>query len=252
MTKFSLWTKYLVRPVRFASVAKPNGDLPMTIEKFPKTGFLSEASDSLSTMLGELSTELKLEDGDVLFEQGDEARELYAVLKGTLEVSVLSLDGRKLALNVLREGALFGEIALFDPGERTATVTALETCTVLRVRYDDVLDEIREEPELAIDLIHLAGQRMRWMDRQLNEQVFLPMPSRLARKILYLTERPDGGHATLALSQAELAEFVGATREAVSKTLSSWKRMGVIDSARGALSVMDRAALQTLADPDQI
>ena len=224
----------------------------MIADTLPKSGFLSEASEALIEMLASLAIESKLDTGDVLFEQGDEARALYALVKGSLEVSVLSLDGRKLALNVMRPGALFGEIALFDPGERTATVTALEPSIVRRVRYDDVLDQVREEPELAIDLIHLAGQRMRWMDRQLNEQVFLPMPSRLARKILYLTERPEGGPATLALSQAELAEFVGATREAVSKTLSSWKRLGVISSARGALSVLDRTALQALADPDQI
>jgi|TARA_Y100000815_G_scaffold269663_1_gene292767 CRP-like cAMP-binding protein len=237
---------------RFASLRATSRTGKMTADKLPKTGFLSEASDALKDMLDSLSTEVRLDTGDMLFEQGDAARELYAVVSGSLDVSVLSLDGRKLALNVMRPGALFGEIALFDPGERTATVTALEPSTVRRVRYDDVLVQIRKTPELAIDLIHLAGQRMRWMDRQLNEQVFLPMPSRLARKILYLTERPDGGTATLSLSQAELAEFVGATREAVSKTLSGWKRLGVIDSARGALAVKDRSALQMLADPDQI
>ena len=223
----------------------------MSISTLTKTGFLSEASDALIDMLDDLATEIRLAPGDVLFEQGDEARELYALVSGALEISVLSMDGRKLALNVLRSGALFGEIALFDPGERTATVTASEPSILRRIRYDDVLERIRKEPELAIDLIQLAGQRMRWMDRQLNEQVFLPMPSRLARKILYLTDRPDTGSATLALSQAELAEFVGATREAVSKTLSSWKRMGVVTSARGKLSVVDRNALQALADPDQ-
>lgn len=224
----------------------------MSNDKLPKTGFLSEASEALIDMLDDLSTESQLDTGDVLFEQGDDARALYALISGLLEVSVLSMDGRKLALNVMRPGALFGEIALFDAGERTATVTAQEPSVLRKVRSDDVLARIREEPELAIDLIQLAGQRMRWMDRQLNEQVFLPMPTRLARKILYLTERGDGTSGTLSLSQAELAEFVGATREAVSKTLSAWKRLGVIASARGALSVLDRPALQALADPDQI
>ena len=219
---------------------------------FPKTGFLAEASEALRDMIDDVALETRLAAGEMLFEQGDEASALYGLIEGALEVSVLSLDGRKLALNVLRPGALFGEIALFDPGERTATVVATEPSVVKRVDYDNVLDRVREEPELAIDQIHLAGQRMRWMDRQLNEQVFLPMPSRLARKIIYLTDRPEGGPVTLALSQAELAEFVGATREAVSKTLSLWKKAGVISVARGAISVLDRTALQTLADPDQI
>ena len=224
----------------------------MTHPTFPDSGFLSDASSELKRVLTSLSSDIHIKAGEVLFEQGDDGDALYAILSGAIEFSVLSEDGRKLALNVMRDGALFGEIAMFDPGERTATVTALEPSVVRRVRNDDVLNGVREDPELAIDLIHLAGQRMRWMDRQLSEQVFLPMPSRLARKLLYLTDRPDGGTATLALSQAELAEFVGATREAVSKTLSGWKKMGVIASARGAISVLDRSALMALADPDQI
>ena len=132
---------------------------------FPKTGFLAEASEALRDMIDDVALETRLAAGEMLFEQGDEASALYGLIEGALEVSVLSLDGRKLALNVLRPGALFGEIALFDPGERTATVVATEPSVVKRVDYDNVLDRVREEPELAIDLIHLAGQRMRWMDR---------------------------------------------------------------------------------------
>jgi len=220
----------------------------------PETGFLSGASEALRRMLSAQATEIVLKKDEVLFEQGDDARSLYAVTSGTLEVSVLSQDGRRLALNRMKSGSVFGEIALFDPGVRTATVTAQETSVVRSVRYDDVMNEIRRNPDLAIDLIHLAGQRLRWMDRQLNEQVFLPMPSRLARKILYLTEAQAAlpGPANLSLSQAELAEFVGATREAVSKTLSQWKKLGVVSASRGGLSVLDRATLHTLADPDQI
>lgn len=224
----------------------------MTDMALPQNGFLAEASDSLRAVLEKIARDIKLAPSEMLFEQGDEAEALYAVVNGLLEVSVISMDGRKLALNVLRPGSVFGEIALFDPGERTATVTALESAVVLRIRYSDLVTEIRKEPDLAIDLIRLAGQRMRWMDQQLNEQVFLPMPTRLARKILYLTAGQSDSPAKLALSQSELAEFVGATREAVSKTLSGWKKKGVIDAARGGLTVKDRAALQVLADPEQI
>jgi CRP-like cAMP-binding protein len=218
----------------------------------PQNGFLAEASDALREMLEKVAKDVNLTPGEILFEQGDEAEALYAVLDGTLEVSVLSQDGRKLALNVMRAGSVFGEIALFDPGERTATVTAIENAHIRSVRYSDVVEEVRHHPDLAIDLIRLAGQRMRWMDQQLNEQVFLPMPTRLARKILYLTAGQTASPAKLSLSQAELAEFVGATREAVSKTLSGWKKQGVVEAARGGLTVHDRAALQVLADPELI
>jgi CRP-like cAMP-binding protein len=74
------------------------------------------------------------------------------------------------------------------------------------------------------------------------------MPVRLARKLLYLT--PEAGNGRLGLSQSELAEFVGATREAVSKTLSNWKRNGIIEINRGALQILDRKALGLLAEPE--
>ncbi|MBJ6370172.1 Crp/Fnr family transcriptional regulator [Sedimentitalea arenosa] len=224
----------------------------MGARSLPKIGFLSDVSADLRTMLSEQATDVTLQPGDILFEQGDVGDALFAIMSGAVEFSVLAMDGRKLTLDMMRPGALFGEISLFDPGARTATATAVEETLLCRVRHADVLQQIRQRPDLAVDMIHLAGQRMRWMGRQLNEQVFLPLPTRLARKVLHLSPEGSSPPFKISLSQAELAEFVGATREAVSKILSSWKREGVIDSARGGLVVKDLDALQVLAEPDQI
>lgn len=218
----------------------------------PRTGFLAHASAELTETLERLAQAVTLDAGETLFEQGDPGAALYAVTHGSLEISVLSEDGRKFALDVMRDGAVLGEIALFDPGPRTATVTATEPTELLRIRNADLLREIRTAPELGIDMIALAGQRMRWMNRQITEQVFLPMQTRLARKVLYLTEKSDPVTDLLSLSQSELADFVGATREAVSKALSEWKKMGAVASSRRGIQILDRAALQALADLDQI
>ena len=99
---------------------------------------------------------------------------------------------------------------------------ALEDSKLLRVRNGDLLSHVERSPDLAIDLINLAGQRMRWMNRPLNEQVFLSMLVRLARKILCLTWEQSGSRKVLPLSQSELAEYVCATQETVSKTLFTW------------------------------
>jgi CRP-like cAMP-binding protein len=224
----------------------------MATSTLPRTGFLSNVSPKLTDLLESVSSEVSLAAGQVLFEQGDEGDALYAIIAGSLEFSILSREGRKLSLDVMRPGALFGEIALFDPGVRTATVTALEPSRVCGVKNADVLRAIRQTPELGIDMIQLAGERMRWMSSQINEQVFLSLPARIARKILYLTVDGSGQLTTLSLSQSELAEFVGATREAVSKTLSLWKRAGVIEGSRGGITVRDRNALQVMADLHQI
>ncbi|MGV6805947.1 MAG: Crp/Fnr family transcriptional regulator [Ruegeria sp.] len=219
---------------------------------FPNSGFMSEASDRLRAMLSSLATSVSLDRGEVLFEQGDEGDALYALMQGTLEVSFLAMSGRKLALSLMRPGEIFGEIALFDSGPRTATVTAAEASRVLRVRRKDLLEQIRRHPELAEDMIRLAGLRMRWMGVQLNEQVFLPMPVRLARKLLHLANQQDAPTARISLSQSELAEFVGATREAVSKTISTWKRSNVVEASRGGLHIHDFDALRQLAESDLI
>ncbi len=220
----------------------------MPQDRLPDTGFLSGASAPLREMLDSQASDIRLSQGEVLFEQGDTGDALYAITEGALEFSILSAAGRKLTLDLMRPGAVFGEIALFDPGTRTATVTATEPSRLRRLRNRDILTQIQKHPDLAGDLLRLAGQRMRWMNAQLNEQVFLPMPVRLARKLLYLT--PEGGNDRLGLSQSELAEFVGATREAVSKTLSNWKRNGIIEINRGALQILDRKALALLAEPE--
>ena len=133
----------------------------------PKSGFLANASADLIALLESLATEVSLRSGDILFEHGDEGDALFAVVDGAIEFSILSADGRKLALDVMKAGALFGEISLFDPGARTATATALEPSRVRRIKNTDVQKAIRETPDLAIDLTRLAGQRMRWMNRQL-------------------------------------------------------------------------------------
>ncbi|MEX0316951.1 MULTISPECIES: Crp/Fnr family transcriptional regulator [unclassified Ruegeria] len=219
---------------------------------FPDTEFLSEASDRLKAMLSAQASEVELERGEVLFEQGDAGDALYALLDGSLEVSVLAMSGRKLSLNLMRPGEVFGEIALFDAGPRTATVSAAEPSRVMRVRSRDVMAQIKQHPDLAADMIRLAGLRMRWMGTQLNEQVFLPMPARLARWLLHLVRARDEGDGKITLSQSELAEFVGATREAVSKTLSGWRREGVIEVSRGGLVILDFDALGTLAETDMI
>lgn len=213
----------------------------------PKTGFLSVASPGLLEILNAISIDLKLAPQQTLFAEHDPGDALYVVKKGAIEISILYDDGRKLGLEIMRDASVFGEIALFDPGPRTATAMALTETELVMIRNEDLLREIDASPELALELLHLAGARMRLMNRQLHEYVFLPLPARLARKVLHLTGNGLPGVKTFSLSQTDLADFTGATREAVSKTLSIWKQKGIVETGRGKLTVHDRSALQRLA-----
>ncbi len=204
-------------------------------------------SRELRSVLLAAAKPVRLAANDTLFEEDDQGDALYVMLDGRVELSRIGDEGRRLALDVLTRGAVFGEIALFDPGPRTATATALDACRLLMLRHGDLMRAIEGNPGLALEMLGLMGQRMRYMNEQLNEHVFLPLPQRLARKVLHFAPMADQGTACLKLSHSELADLVGASREAVSKVLSGWKRQGILQTGRGSVELLNRNALREIA-----
>ena len=205
------------------------------------------ASQELRSVLLAVAKPVRLSANETLFKEDDQGDSLYVMLEGRLELSLMGEDGRKLGLDVLYRGAMFGEIALFDPGPRTATATALEKCRLLMLRHSDLKHEIEGNPGLAFELLRLMGQRMRFMNIQLNEYVFLPLPQRLARKVLRFATQKGEEVPCLRLSHSELAELAGASREAVSKALSAWKKQGILQTSRGSIELLNQAALREIA-----
>lgn len=208
--------------------------------------FFRDTSDDLRQLFDAGFTCLKLAAGETLFEQDDFDDRLYVLDDGVLEVSVFSASGRKLSLNQLRPQSVFGEIGIFDPGPRTARIEALEPCALRSIRQSTLMDAILERPHLAKDFLALAGRRMRWMSKQMEEQVFLPPTARLAAKVLYLANADQ----VIQMSQAQLADYVGVTREAVSKTLSEWKREGLVAVSRGKIKILQPDGLLEIKEAD--
>ncbi|WP_425040986.1 Crp/Fnr family transcriptional regulator [Primorskyibacter sp. S187A] len=191
-------------------------------------------------------TEISLRSGEALFDQSDFDDKLYILDAGRLEVSVLSAAGRKLSLNQLEPGAVFGEIAVLAPGPRTARIAALAPSRLRAIGQKALRAAIEETPALAVDLLELAGQRMRWMSQQMEEQVFMAPTARLAAKLLFLM----GPDRQVKMSQEQLAHFVGVTREVVSKNLSRWQTEGLVEIGRGRVTVKDVTGLEDLRDVD--
>ncbi|MCC1491921.1 Crp/Fnr family transcriptional regulator [Cognatishimia sp. F0-27] len=208
--------------------------------------FLFDPSDEGGRLAANSIRRMRLHSGEALFDQGDFDDRLYIVDSGLLEVSVLSSSGRKLALNRLKPGHVFGEIALLDPGPRTARVEAVKPSELRAIKQSALLTAIAHDPALAKELLGLAGQRLRWMSQQVEDQVFLAPAARLASKLVFLM----GDGRDVSMSQAQLADFVGVTREVVSKTLSEWRREGIVELARGRITVRDLEALLEIKDAD--
>ena len=182
--------------------------------------------------------------GEVLFSQGDAGDAVYVIERGEIEISVHSLDGRKLALDIQRDGEVFGEIALFG-GDRTATATAPPTRAPPhppRRRAGGAAPPARARARIHRHPLRAAARAQ----RKLEERSFLPVPVRLASRLLYLDGKL-GGAAAVAVSQADLADFVGATREAVAKTLAVWRGRNWVALSRGAIHILERNEIEAVA-----
>ncbi len=175
--------------------------------------------------------ERRLLKGDVLFAEGDSGDRLYVVTEGKIKLGHASSDGRESLLAVMGEGEMFGELSLFDPGPRTATATALTDVTVLGLGHTALRPWLTGRPEVAESLLQALAQRLRRTNDAMADLTFSDVPGRVAKALLDLGERfgrsmPDGLHVTHDMTQEELAQLVGASRETVNKALADFASRG--------------------------
>jgi CRP-like cAMP-binding protein len=197
--------------------------------------------------IARLCVSRSLRSGELLFEKGEAADALYAVRRGQVRIETGTEGGRRLTLNILGAGDVFGEVALLDGRPRTADAVAGEATELFVVRRRDFLDLLDVRPSMAVSIIELLCSRIRWMSERMEETTLLPVSERLARRLVALAE--DYG-ADLSVSQESLAVFVGATRETVNRQLQVWKRENLIELGRSRIRLLDPAAFATLANQD--
>src|SRR5262245_2373984 len=194
-----------------------------------------------------LCTRRPLEADEVLFQKGDKGDALYGVRRGRVRIETGTAGGGRLTLNVLGPGDLFGEVALFDGQARTADAVAAEPSELFMVRRSDFLAFLEREPRIAVRILELLCQRIRWVSDRMEEAVLLPLHARLARRLCALAD--DFG-SEVHISQEELGVYVGAARESVNRQLQEWRRAGIIDLRRGRISLLDMDRLNAAATGD--
>jgi CRP/FNR family cyclic AMP-dependent transcriptional regulator len=192
----------------------------------------------------------KLKRGSTIFSKGDPGNSLFAVVSGTVKISNSSADGRSAILNLIGAGEIFGEIAVLDGQARTADATANTSCEIFAIDRREFLPFVRSQPALAMKFIELLCTRLRWTSDQVEQVILQNLPGRLAGALIRLTEKyklaPTG--RTIAITQQEISEMVGMTRESINKQLRAWAARNWVRLEHGAIVVLDTAALQTLAE----
>lgn len=184
--------------------------------------------------------------GSSIYAKGDPGNSLYAVVSGTAWVSVPSLEGKDTILNLLGEGDVFGEIALLDGRPRSADMTAATDCELLSISRRDFLPVMESHFELALKLIELLCARVRKTSEQVEDISSLDLPARLAKILLRLAEHGEGSPQgrRIAMTQREIGQIIGMSRESTNKQLRSWEARNWVRLERGSIVVV---ALEPLA-----
>jgi CRP-like cAMP-binding protein len=189
-------------------------------------------------------TETTLARGESLFHEGDPGDRLYVIVEGKIKLHRASADGRENMLAVVGPGEMIGELALFDPGPRTATGTALTETKLLGLGHGDLQPWLSARPEVAMSLLRAIARRLRKTNDVMSDLVFSDVPGRVAKALLDLSRRfgvqsEEGIHVVHDLTQEELAQLVGASRETVNKALADFAQRGWLRLEARAVILLD-------------
>jgi CRP/FNR family cyclic AMP-dependent transcriptional regulator len=186
---------------------------------------------------------VKIAKGSILFAEGDEGDHLYVIVEGKLKLGTSSGDGRENLLSILGPGEMFGELSLFDPGPRTSTATAVTDAKLLSLGQEKLIPWLAVNPNVSLQLLARLAQRLRRTNEAVGDLVFSDVPGRVAKALIDLGERfgkqtDEGLFVHHDLTQEELAQLVGASRETVNKALADF-------AGRNWLKLDGRAVLIT-------
>lgn len=183
-----------------------------------------------------------------IFEKGSNGQSMMVVVHGTVRISSLSLDGKEVTLNILHAGQIFGEIAVLDGRERTASAIAVTDTEVLVVYRRDLLPLLLRRGDICVTLLEILCRRLRQTSEQVEDVLFNDLNSRIAKVLLRLaeSEQPGADPTSLGLriTQRQLSSLVGGSRESVNRQLQRLARSGLISLGKGMISIRRLSDLQ--------
>ena len=190
----------------------------------------------------------KVKKGAVIFRKGDIGSKLFAVRSGAVRISTPSDEGKDAIFTLVVPGELFGEIAFLDGGQRTADAVAIGNCELLVIERRDFIPLLRDNPEIAIRLIKVLCGRLRRTSEQVEDIVFLGLPNRLAKALLHLYQPSEEAAPSnkIHVTQREISQMIGVSRESANKQLQDWQRRIWLKLERGGLVIFAPEALRNL------
>jgi len=190
-----------------------------------------------------------LAEREVLFQAGDVADGCYRLEQGLVKVCIGSAQGDERILTILGPGSIVGELAIIDGLPRSATVVAIRDCKLSFISREAFANCVREYPEINGYLVATLVARLREADEEMAAASFLTVKARVARALLELAEHlgreTEPGRITIfhKIRQSDIAAMAGVARENVSRTLTEWKRRGMIGQSSSYYFINDKTRL---------
>jgi len=217
-------------------------------EVLARAGLFQGVADEAAEALAGSLTYGDYTRGEAVFSEGEQGDTLFIVLSGKVKIGRRAADGRENMLSVMGPSDMFGELSLFDPGPRTATATVVTDARLASLAHASLRPWIKDRPEIAEQLLRVLARRLRRTNDALADLIFTDVPGRVAKALLELASRfgtPEGEGVRVHhdLTQEELAQLVGASRETVNKALADFAGRGWMRVESRAVTLLDRERL---------
>jgi CRP/FNR family transcriptional regulator/CRP/FNR family cyclic AMP-dependent transcriptional regulator len=217
-----------------------------TLAKVPVFEGLPEAE--LADLAASVRTRSFRED-EVIFHRDDPGAAFFIVESGRVKILLIGEDGRESLIALMSAGDSFGEMAVLDGENRSATAIALEPTRTLFIRGDDLMAFLERSPKAAMRFVHLLAKRLRTTNETLSDMVFFDVYGRVAKKLIDLshhhgTPTANGTQIAVALTQQDLASLIGSSRESVNKVMKFFRDKGYIAVERQKITILNEKGLQ--------
>lgn len=226
-----------------------SASVPDTLALLRQVPVFEELSEADIQHVVEVSVPRRFAAHEVVFYEGDDSDSCYVVRTGHARAIREHGDGRQITLATFGPGDIFGELAMFDAERRSATVQATDELDAVAILGGDMRRLLRQHPDISAKLVVSLAQRLRAANERLARQSFQTVQSRVAAVLTQLVEQAQAEGAgdrdvLVTITQADLAQLAGSSRESASRFLATLERAGLISQGRGRLTVHDPAALE--------
>jgi CRP/FNR family transcriptional regulator len=211
--------------------------------------FFEELPNEQIEDLSMIITDQVFDRGQIIFSEGDDGNGFYVVASGRVKIFKLSPEGKEQILHIFGPGDPFGEVAVFAGQQFPANAEAMESSRIFFFPRKSFSDLIKKSPSLALNMLAILSKRLRRFANLIEDLSLKEVPGRLAAHLLYLSGQSEGSEQLeLNITKTQLASLLGTIPETLSRILGKMAKQGLIESDGRRIKILDREALEELAE----